>query len=38
MRNRLSLFEQDKINAADEVLSSALTPCEKKKACQTNPC
>ena len=35
MRNRLSLLEQDKILAAVEVLSSALTPYEKKKVCQT---
>ena len=35
MRNRLSLLEQDKISAADEALSSAITPIEKKKASQT---
>ena len=35
MRNRLSVLEQDKINAADEELSSALTSSEKKKASQT---
>ena len=35
MKNRLSLLEQKKINAADEALSSAITPIEKKKASQT---
>ena len=38
MKNRLSLLEQEKINAADEALSSAITPIEKRRQAKLNLC